>query len=246
MATKVLAMKKIFTLLLSSLLSLSLFAFDGNRLTIATVSNGMNLSIEVDGRRFKMQDNGITLGNLAEGNHHIRIYREKKRSGNGVGFGQNKRQEVIYASSVFLKRGFHTDITVSRFGKVMVDERRIDRYDNGGWYEDNEEYDDGEWNNGYDNVMNAREFESVKEQIRKEWFESSRLISVKTIIDKNSFTVQQVKEMMLLFTFENNRLEVAKSAYRNTVDKHRYFELNDVFNFSSSRDELARFIRESR
>ncbi|OSZ80635.1 hypothetical protein CAP36_05115 [Chitinophagaceae bacterium IBVUCB2] len=237
-------MKKISTLLLSSLFSLSLLAFDGNRLSVATVSNGMNLSIEIDGRKFKMQDNSITLSNLAEGNHNIRIYRDKKKNGNG--FGQAKKQEIIYASNVYLKRGFHTDITVSRFGKVLVDERRIANNDSDEWFEDEDVYDDGSWDNGYNNVMTARDFESVKEQIRKEWFESSRLVSVKTIISKNNFTTQQVKEMMLLFTFENNRLEVAKAAYRRTVDKQRYFELNDAFTYSSSRDELARFIRESR
>ncbi|MBK7291378.1 MAG: DUF4476 domain-containing protein [Chitinophagaceae bacterium] len=33
----------------------------------------------------------------------------------------------------------------------------------------------------------------------------------------------QVKEMMLLFTFENNRLEIAKLAFSKTVDKNNYF-----------------------
>jgi hypothetical protein len=49
---------------------------------------------------------------------------------------------------------------------------------------------------------------------------------------------------MLLFTFENNRLEVAKYAFCNTVDKQNFYQLNDALTFSSSKDELARFIRE--
>jgi hypothetical protein len=51
---------------------------------------------------------------------------------------------------------------------------------------------------------------------------------------------------MLLFTFENNRLEVAKYAYRKTADKQNYYQLNDALTFSSTKEELARFIRESR
>ena len=51
---------------------------------------------------------------------------------------------------------------------------------------------------------------------------------------------------MLLFSFENNRLEIAKLAFRKTVDKQNYFMLNEALTFSSSKDELARFIRESR
>ena len=249
-------MKKISTLLLSSLFSLSLLAYDGSRLSVSTVNNNMDLKIEIDGRRVTMQDNSITLSNIAEGTHSIRIYKEVKRNGNGFGFG--RKPQIIYAGSVFVKRGFHTDVTVNRFGKVFIDESRIDR--NAGFEQDDEygdEYgddvcDDGDdddgggWNNGYGNVLSNRDFDQVKEQIRKEWFENNRLISTKVIIDKSNFTAQQVKELMLLFTFENNRLEVAKYAYRKTVDKQNYYHLNDALTFSSSKDDLARFIRQSK
>ena len=85
-------MKKISTLLLSSLFSLSLLAYDGSRLSVSTVSNSMDLKIEIDGRKIAMQDNSITLSNISEGTHSIRIYKEKKRNGNGFGIG--KRLEV--------------------------------------------------------------------------------------------------------------------------------------------------------
>jgi hypothetical protein len=55
-----------------------------------------------------------------------------------------------------------------------------------------------------------------------------------------------VKELMLLFSFENNKLDIAKSAYRKTIDKQNYLNVNDALTFSSSREELVRFIRESR
>ncbi len=238
-------MKRISTLLLSSLFSLSLLAYDGSRLSVSTVSNSMDLKIEIDGRSVTMRDNSITLSNIAEGTHSIRIYKEVKRNGNGFGFG--RKPQIIYAGSVFVKRGFHTDVTVNRFGKVFIDESRIDR--NGG-YEQYDEYEDddngGGWNNGYGNVLSNRDFDQIKEQIRKEWFENNRLVSTKVIIDKSNFTAQQVKELMLLFTFENNRLEVAKYAYRKTVDKQNYYQLNDALTFSSSKDDLARFIRQSK
>ncbi len=239
-------MKKISTLLFSSLFSLSLLAYDGSRLSISTTSNNSDLKIEVDGRRFNMQDNSITISNLNEGYHTVKIFKGRRKNGNGNGFGFGKKQDVVYNSSVYLKRGFHLDITVNRFGKVLVDERRMDRNDE--WYNE-DEYDDhnggDSWDNGYGNVMSGREFESVKEQIRKEWFENNRLTSAKTIIDKNNFTAQQAKEMVLLFGFENNKLEIAKYAYRKTVDKQNYYMVNDAFTFSSSKDELARFIRQT-
>lgn len=238
-------MKKIFTLLVSSLFSLSLLAYDGSRLSISTFANSkMDLKVEVDGRKYEMRDNSIVLSNLSEGNHSVKIFREKKRNGGGFGFG--RKQDLVYSTTVFLRRGFHLDITVNRFGKAMVDERRIDRNDD--WFEDdyNDDYDNGGWNSGYSNVMKPHEFESVKESVSKEWLESNRLSTTKFIIDKYNFTTLQVRELMMLFAFEKNKLEVAKYAYRKTVDKHNYHQVNEVFSFNSSKDELARFLRESR
>lgn len=251
-------MKKISTLLLSSMFSLSLLAFDGSRLSISTISNTMNLKIEVDGRRQNMTDNSVTIRNLGEGYHQVKIFRDRK---NGNGFGSNnnsgfgRRSEMIYNSSVYLRRGFGLDIIVSRSGKVFTDESQIDQNDD--YYGDDEnDYqgnnyhgnnnNGGGWDNGYGNVMNAREFEQVKEFIRKEWFENNRLTSTKVIIDKNNFTAQQAKDLALLFSFENNKLEIAKYAYRKTVDKQNYYIVNDAFGFSNSREELARFIRDVR
>ncbi|MGQ0739215.1 MAG: DUF4476 domain-containing protein [Bacteroidota bacterium] len=236
-------MKKFFTLLLSSLFSLSLLAFDGSRLSISAPGTSTELKVEIDGRKFTMKNNSITVGYLGEGRHDVKIFKERKR--NGFGFG---RREIVYNNTIFLKRGFHLDITINRFGKVMVDERRMDRRDD--WYNDEDEYydDDNGWGNGHGNanVMSGREFEQVKESLRKEWFENNRLTSAKFIMDKNNMTTIQVKELMLLFTFESNRLEVAKYAYRKTVDKQNYYQLNEALTFSSSKEELARFIRESR
>lgn len=237
---KLTCMKKIFTLLFVSLLSLSLLAFDGSRLSISSVATSTVISVEVDGRKFTMKDNSITLSYLSEGRHRVVIFREK--SSNGF----RKKREVVYNNFITLRRGFHLDITVNRFGKVLIDEQRINLNDD--WYNDEDDYynsDNDGWNNGYKNVMSTREFNDVKEQIRKEWFENNRLLSVKHIVDKSYFTTEQVKELMLLFTFESNRLEVAKYAYCKTVDQRNYFRVNDALTFSSTKEELARFLRES-
>ena len=137
-------MKKIFTLLIVSFFSMSVMAFDGTRLSISSLSTSKELKIEIDGRKFSMKNNSITVGYMGEGYHQVKIFREGKK--NGYGFG--RKDEVVYNGSVTLRRGFHTDITINRFGKVMIDERRIDRNDD--WYQ--EEDDDYDYNdNGYDN-----------------------------------------------------------------------------------------------
>lgn len=239
-------MKRIFTLLLSSLFSLSLLAADANRLSVSTVSKNMELTIEIDGRYIPMKNNAITIRNLSEGYHQIKIYAEKKKNGNGNGhaYGNKGKLDVIYNNSVFIKRGFHLDITVNRFGKPLVDERRMDRDDE--WFGDDDDYFDGGWDNDFRNAISAREFDQVKLSLSKEWYEVNRLKSAKFIIDQNNFTTAQVKELMLLFTFENNRLDIAKYAYKKTIDRRSFFQVNDALSFSSSKDELARYIRDFR
>ena len=53
---------------------------------------------------------------------------------------------------------------------------------------------------------------------------------------------EQVFELMELLTFDSYRLELAKFAYRFTVDKGAYFIVNNAFTFSSNISALNRYI----
>lgn len=256
-------MKAIFTLLLSALFSLSLLAYDGTRLTISSVGNN-KMYVEVDGRRYNLDGNTVSVRNIRSGYHSVRVYREVKKNKNIWNFGiGSRKEETLYSNRVYLRNGYHFDILINRFGKVMVDEHRIDRNDD--WYYDDDDdyyYDrdrkderdrnwdrdnrDSRYDNKNDRAMNDFDFSQAKESLRKEWFENTRVNSAKQVIDQNYFTSQQVKEILLLFTFENNRLDVAKYAYGRTIDKRNYFVVNDVFAFNNNKEELARYIREYR
>ena len=277
-------MKTIFTLLLSTIFSLASMAFDGTRLTVTSVSNN-KMFVEVGGRRYNLDGNTVSISSIRPGTHTVRVLREMKRkAGRGLGNG-NKREETIYNIKVTFREGYHFDILVNRFGKVFIDERRIDPNDE--WYNDDEYYDrnddsnrdrDNGYNNGsnrddrdygnddrdarddrgyddernnddprYDNnsrAMTNTDFAQAKETLRREWFENTRVETAKQIIDRNYFTSQQVKEMVLLFTFENNRLDIAKYAYGKTVDKGNYFMLNDAFTFNNNKEALKEYIRQ--
>ena len=245
-------MKKFFTLLTGLLFSLSLFAFNGNRMNISIAASNMNFKVEVDGQNVFIPGNSITLNNLSEGNHNVRVYRV-------MNYYQGKRivsrfSEIIYATTVFLGSDYQVDIMINGFGKVFMDAYRVEPDNdfsgdysssfgyNGSDYNSNTEYS----NIQYNNIMSEREFYQVKEQIKKEWADATRLISVKTIIAKNNFTTKQIKDLMTLFVFDDNRLEVVKLAYCNIIDKQNIYQLMDELTFSSSKDELARFIRESK
>ena len=276
-------MKTIFTLLLSTVFSLASMAYDGTRLTVTSISNN-KVFVEVDGRRYDLNDNTLSLSSIRPGTHNVRVLREMKRR-TGVNFG-NKREETIYNIKATFRNGYHFDILINRFGKVMIDERRIDPNDD--WYNDDDYYDrnegrnrdrdntydngddrndseygnddrdnrdnrdydndhkndDPRYDNNYSQAMTNNDFAQAKESLRREWFENTRLETAKQIIDRSYFTSQQVREMVLLFTFENNRLDIAKYAYGKTVDKGNYFVINDAFTFNNNKEALKEYIRQ--
>jgi hypothetical protein len=58
--------------------------------------------------------------------------------------------------------------------------------------------------------------------------------------------VSQVKQVMLLFTFEETRLDFARFAYDHTYDIGNYFMVNDAFTFETSIEELNAYIQSRR
>ncbi|MDQ3190279.1 MAG: DUF4476 domain-containing protein [Bacteroidota bacterium] len=90
--------------------------------------------------------------------------------------------------------------------------------------------------------MSAQDFQGVKGSISSKSFEDSKLTLAKQVINSNCLFSSQVKEIMLLFSFENTRLDLAKYAYGYTFDIGNYYKVNDAFTFESSIDDLNRHI----
>jgi hypothetical protein len=94
--------------------------------------------------------------------------------------------------------------------------------------------------------MTPPDFEQAKRSIASKDFEDSKLTIAKQIIGSNCLLSSQVREIMLLFSFEDSRLEFAKYAYGYTLDLGNYFKVNDAFTFESSIDELNEYIQQYR
>jgi hypothetical protein len=121
-----------------------------------------------------------------------------------------------------------------------------DRDDRNGGYENNGNYgNNGGYGNGsnFGRTLSDVEFDRVIDNISRERSENNMMKSATQIISTNYLTSQQVKEMLQLLSSEGNKLSLAELAYDRTVDKRNYFVVNDVFNYGSSKEELARFIR---
>ncbi|MBQ6772034.1 MAG: DUF4476 domain-containing protein [Bacteroidales bacterium] len=91
--------------------------------------------------------------------------------------------------------------------------------------------------------MNPRDFDEAVNLLSKESFDDTRLTTAKQIVANNPMTVNQIAQICRLFTYENNKLEWAKFAYPYCVEKNKYYMLNDVFTYDSSKQELNEFIK---
>ena len=90
--------------------------------------------------------------------------------------------------------------------------------------------------------MHPADFERVKYSIESKGFDDTRLAIAKQVIASNCLLSDQVKEIMMLFSFEDTRLELAKFAYGYTYDIGNYYRLNDAFDFESTIEELDEYI----
>jgi hypothetical protein len=261
-------MKSIFTFLISTVISISSFAFYGESKLAVTYLGKDEIRVMVNDAQYRDNGREILVDNLRPGYHTIKVYKEKsKRRKNWWGFGKGdgifgNKYELLYTSSVYVKPGYFVDIVINRFGRALVDEKPMNR--NGRWDDDEDngwdsdrdrdrgrDSGNGGWGNGgnnssYGRPMSERDFERAKETVRREVFDNTRLDIAKDIVNQNVMTTMQVKELVQMFSFDESKLDLAKYAYRNTTDRGSYYLIYDVFTFNKSKEELARYIREFR
>lgn len=90
--------------------------------------------------------------------------------------------------------------------------------------------------------MSMQQFQQLKNSINNQWFSSGQISVFQQALAQNYFTANQVFELVNLFTFSSDQLQVAKAAYTKTVDPQNYFVVYDALEFSSNVNELSAYI----
>jgi hypothetical protein len=211
---------------------------------------------EVDGKQYPDCNNAFTLHELTAGYHLVKVFVES-----AMPVSLNKWQ-LIYTRNVYVKEGYYVDIVINRFGRALYDEQLItdnryddDRNDHNDRNDrndrenrnDRDHHDDRNNRPGRDNTipkpMSDEMFASFMETIKSEHFDDGRMAIAKSFVDQNYFTAAQVKQMANLFSFESNKLEMAKYMYGKTTDRKNYFIVYSAFTFSRTKEDLAEYIR---
>jgi hypothetical protein len=129
-------MKKIFTLIAATFLTVAVFAAD-HRPSVTIKSKG-NYEVVIDGRSYFSRNGMLDLSHLRKGQHSIKVY----EIGRSFMFMKTKR---LVDASTFRLKNKDIDILVDFRGQIRISEERFGRdrvIDRG--YNDH----DRDWNDG--------------------------------------------------------------------------------------------------
>ncbi len=90
--------------------------------------------------------------------------------------------------------------------------------------------------------MPIEDFEDIKENVKSQSFTSTQISVLKEAMNGRCISAIQVKSMLEVFSFEADKLSMAKYLYSFTTDTQNYYKVNDAFSFSSSKEELNKYI----
>ena len=96
--------------------------------------------------------------------------------------------------------------------------------------------------NGCTKPMSSASYERSKASIQGKTFSDEQMTIFKQVVRSNCLSVNQVIGFIELFTYEEEKLDVAKLAYPKTVDKGNYYQVNDAFTYSDTIEELEDFL----
>lgn len=91
-------------------------------------------------------------------------------------------------------------------------------------------------------TMPQAKIDKIKSVIEAESFSENKMNVAKQAIKNKCLTTAQVIELAELFSFENDKLAFVKFAYAYTYDVDNYYEINSIFDFSSTKDDFNKFL----
>jgi hypothetical protein len=119
------------------------------------------------------------------------------------------------------------------------DRNNNNTYDNNRNGYNNRQADNNTGNRG---LMSNKDFEILKDRIKQNSSENSKLDAAKSFTRDNTLTSSQISDITRLLNTDNNRLDYAKFAYDYAYDRENYNTVSYTMSFEKSRRDLQKFI----
>lgn len=233
--------------LIIAFFSLSVFKLQaqGTFLEIS-LYDGSEFRITFDNEDFSW-GNYASFDNITPGEHYIKIEKES--------VNVPPQANIVFYGKVKIPSGFDSYAVINEYGEFVI-YRKLpygkDRID----CETNSRRMCGRTEKGHDirdqspdissdcrfKIIKADDFDALRKSINNRNFENSNVDILKSALDKNYFTSEQIKTLLTYFTFESNRLDIAKYSYKKVCDKNNFSVVFDLFSFDSSVKELQSYI----
>lgn len=97
-------------------------------------------------------------------------------------------------------------------------------------------------NYGCTSALNTASYDKMKASIDAKPFSDTKMSTAKVATKNACLSVAQVKGICGLFSMDEDKLTYAKFAYDYCVDKANYYQVAEIFSFSSTTDELNKFL----
>ena len=93
--------------------------------------------------------------------------------------------------------------------------------------------------------MTDADFNFFHQTIEAQFLPGEQMISLTNAFNNTSynFTTAQVKKLVPLVSYESNRLQLIKLSYRTITDRNNFYQLYDLLNSQSSKDELDVYVK---
>ena len=223
--------KTIFIFLLCSFLDISTFAQSTQSVSIifnGINNNTKNYQVILDRNSFfsNSNQNTIDINNLETGKHNIRIYR---LSNNNPKYNSTSKKIFVYTKPFILREGYDMDITINANGRVQFSENPASGFEPG-----NDK-----------TPMAANEFNQLLQRVRSKWSQALKGETESEAFNNTNYhlSTSQIKQLLVLITSENDRVDLAKMAYRSATDPANFTQLYDLFKIQASKEELNDFLR---
>lgn len=90
--------------------------------------------------------------------------------------------------------------------------------------------------------MNAADFNEALKIISEKSFETTKTDIGKQVVDANTLTCNQLREILKTLAFEDRKIQLAEYAYDKLCDPKNFMKVYDVFVFESSIQTLQQFV----
>ena len=241
-------MRPLFLLILASAFSVLAFAGCPSTLQIHTDLH-RPIKVYVDGTTGNNPPTvGVTVNGITPGEHHLKVvevYTDR--------YGERVRK-TVYSGNINVRPSVHIDARVDEGQGIAVHNTPVPCADGyNGPPSDNKAHS----NNGVEDppvaptpvadalppYMSDADFQTLVNTIIAAKYEVKKMDTLKAFIGTSHVSTDQVRQVMALFSFESNKLDVAKLLYDHTVDPKKYASLASSFNFKAQQDEFKKFLK---